>query len=218
MQLHESFLESDLPFFEPDGKVGLLATSDKEGLPHLTLITAMRAPDPGRLVFGQFCEGRGKRQAEQNRRVGFLLMNMQKTLWRGKALWTAKAGTGPERDVFNSKPMWRYNSYFGIHTVHYLKLVGTTRPEKLPMADIAAGLLKAALLKGRCRSPGAAQAMNPWTRALLSKTGNLKFLGYLGPDGYPLIIPCLAAFRWVLEKIVILKAPSWTRTPVSVKE
>ncbi|MBN2051546.1 MAG: hypothetical protein JW760_13930 [Spirochaetales bacterium] len=192
MKLYDSFLENDLPHFEPDGKVGLLGTVNDDGLPHLTLITAMRAPDTGHLVFGQFCEGSGKRYAEKNKKTGFLIMGLDKVLWRGKALWTKKAVTGPEHQVFNNKPMWRYNSYFGIHTAHYLDLIGTTRAEKLPMGKIVTGVLKAALAKGRSENRED-QGMNLWTRKLISKTGNLKFLSYIGNDGYPIIIPCLSA-------------------------
>ena len=193
MKLYETFLEEDLPFFEPDGKVGLLATTDDNGLPHLTLITAMQATDPSHLVFGQFCEGRGKVNAEKNRHAGFLIMTLDKVLWRGEADWTHKANTGKEHTMFNTKPMWRYNSYFGIHTVHYLDLVGTTRSEKLPIGKIIAGVLKAALMKGKFGNKGAPEAMNRWTRAFISKTGNLKFLSFTKDDGYPVIIPCLSA-------------------------
>ena len=197
MKLYDTFLPEDLPFFEPDGKVGLLATVSDEGLPHMTLITAMRAPDTSRLVFGQFCEGLGKEYAERNRRTGFLIMTLDKVLWRGKGDWTAKAGTGPAHEVFNAKPMWRYNSYFGIHTVHYLDVKGTTRREKLPVGAIIAGVVKAALPGGklRRRPDGTVPepAMNDWTLRFISRTGNLKFLSYIGGDGYPVIIPCLSA-------------------------
>ena len=193
MELHSTFLESDPPNFEPDGKVGLLATISEEGFPHLTLITAMRAPDIGHLTFGQFSEGRGKENAEARKNCGFLLMSLSRKLWRGRALWTGKSIAGPENDIYNAKPMWRYNSYFGIHTVHYLDLVGTTRPVKLPMGKILAGAIKAALLKGRYRSSSDRGAMNPWTRRFIGKMGNLKFLSYIDDDGFPRIIPALSA-------------------------
>jgi len=193
MELYETFLESDLPNFEPDGKVGLLATINNEGLPHLTLITAMRAPDTEHLTFGQFCEGLSKEYAEKNKKAGFLLMSLDKVLWRGKAVWTGKTNTGPENDIYNAKPMWRYNAYFGIHTVHYLDLVGTTRALKLPMGKIVTGVIKASLRKGTFSGNGRAEAMNAWTRAFISKTGNLKFISYIAEDGFPVIIPCLSA-------------------------
>jgi len=193
MKLFESFLESDLPSFEPDGKVGLLATVNDEGLPHISLITAMRAPDLSSLVFGQFCEGLGKDYAERNKKTGFLIMSLDKILWRGRARWRAKSRSGAEHEIFNTKPMWRYNAYFGIHTVHYLDLEGTTRAEKLPMGKIAGGVVKAALTKGRHRSDSPGEVLNSWTRAFISKTGNLKFFAYVEDDGFPVIIPCLSA-------------------------
>ena len=191
MRLHDEFLESDLPAFEPDGKVGLLATVNDDGLPHVTLITAMRAPDTRTLVFGQFCEGLGKENAERNGKTGFLIMGFDRVLWRGRADWRKKEQTGAEFDVFNSKPMWRYNSYFGIHTVHYLDLAGTGRAEKLPAVGIAAGIIKS-IFAGR-RGGSGQEVLNRWSERLISRTGNLKFISYIGRDGYPEIIPCLSA-------------------------
>jgi len=213
MFIKDHFDESDLPNFEPDGKVGLVATVNSEGLPHITLITAMQAIDTKHLVFGQFCEGRGKRNAEERRKVGFLFLSLDKRVWRGTATWTGKADSGPEHILMNKKPMWRYNSYFGIHTVHYLDLVSTTSAGKIDMGSVLAGVVKAALfgrapgnVRGhgpgdvRGQAPGSnsggdfhPDAMNAWTQGFISKTGNLKFASYVGKDGYPRIIPQLAA-------------------------
>jgi hypothetical protein len=33
--------------------------------------------------------------------------------------------------------------------------------------------------------------LNDWTRAFLNKIDNLKFLSYIGPDGFPVIIPAI---------------------------
>ncbi len=205
MFMKDHFDESDLPNFEPDGKVGLVATVNADGLPHITLITAMQAIDTKHLVFGQFCEGRGKRNAEERRKVGFLFLSLDKRVWRGTATWTGKADSGPEHILMNKKPMWRYNSYFGIHTVHYLDLVSTTGAGKIAMGSVLAGVAKAALFgrapdyaNGRAPVSGTGgdfhpHAMNAWTQAFISKIGNLKFASYIGLDGYPRIIPQLAA-------------------------
>jgi len=197
MMMKDHFDESDLPNFEPDGKVGLVATINPEGLPHITLITAMQALDTRHLVFGQFCEGRGKRNAEERRRLGFLFLSLDKRVWRGTATWTGKSDSGPEHAMMNRKPMWRYNSYFGIHTVHYLDLVSTTDAEKIKMGSVLAGVVKAAVLGW---TPGSGNrrethpdAMNAWTQGFISRTGNLKFAAFIGPDGYPRIVPQLAA-------------------------
>lgn len=202
---NDHFEKEDLPFFEPDGKVGLLATLDPGGLPHITLVTAMQAKDEQHLIFGQFCEGRGKRNAEERKKTGFLLMTLDRRLWRGTALWTGKARSGPEHELMNRKPMWRYNSYFGIHTVHYLDLVSVAPGRNLPMAAVVRGVLGAALVRslgaGRIRGaepvkgtePGRSDPLNAWTRSFISKTGNLKFLSYVAEDGFPRIVPQLAA-------------------------
>ena len=195
--VRDRFEENDLPYFEADGKVGLLATVSPEGLPHVTLITAMQATDPRHLIFGQFCEGRGKRYAEANHSVGFLFMSLDKRLWRGTARWTGKADSGPEHELMNRKPMWRYNSYFGIHTVHYLDLVSVTPAQRLSMGAVIRGVLSAALSKGRFAGAGVGngpeRALNPWSQAFISRPGNLKFVSYVGEDGYPRVIPQFAA-------------------------
>ena len=35
--------------------------------------------------------------------------------------------TGADFEWYNNIPMFRYNAYFGIHTVHYMDLVGPDR-------------------------------------------------------------------------------------------
>jgi len=144
-------------------------------------------------------------------------MSLDKVLWRGKATWTGKTGTGPENDIYNAKPMWRYNSYFGIHTVHYLTLVGTTRAEKLPMGKIVAGVIRAALTGGMYRRITAVNVMNTWTRSCISKTGNLKFFAFIDTDGYPCIIPCLSA-RATDTSVVYIPGSEYGREIAAIPE
>ena len=54
----------------------------------------------------------------------------------------------------------------------------------------AVGGMAAAELSGR-KKPGA--VFNGFTRGLLDKAGNLKFMAVIGEDGYPYIIPVLQA-------------------------
>lgn len=189
----ERFDELDLVNFEPDGKVGLIASVDADGLPHVTLITAMQALDPAHLAFGQFCEGRGKRHIQLRPKVGFAFMSLDKRAWRGTATWTRKADSGPEYELFNKKPMWRYNSYFGMHTIHYLDVESASMAEPIRMGAVVAGALKAAVAGSALRARPALDAMNPWTQGLISALGNLKFAAYVEADGFPRLIPQLAA-------------------------
>ncbi len=195
MKLRPELTDDDIAAFQPDSKVGLLATRDPDGLPHITLITTLTAKDPTHLMWGQFCEGESKRNVARDPRVGFLVLSLERRLWRGKARWTGSAGEGDEYVAFNQRPMFRYNSYFGIHTVHFMDLVGVTAPSALSVPRLVAGfaLASASGLVARGHRGAQAQAMKPWAQRLLARPDTLKFLAHIDDDGFPVIIPAMAA-------------------------
>jgi hypothetical protein len=187
---HSSILgEADMRAFALDAKIGLLATLNPEGLPHVSLITSLQARGPQQLMFGQFTEGLSKTHVVQNPRVGFLVMTPQKEVWRGQARWTHAAGSGEDYELYNRKPMFRYNAYFGIHTVHYLDLVAFRGPERLSVPGIAAGSLVAMLWSMLLPTRGSGRVLKPWAERHLSKIGTMKFLCHVSDDGYPVIVP-----------------------------
>jgi hypothetical protein len=182
--------------FQASAKIGLLATIDSQGLPHVSLITSIQARNPSQLMFGQFSEGRSKTHVKSDPHVGFLVMNLEKKIWRGKARWTGEAKSGEDYEMYNRKPMFRYNSYFGIHTVHYLDLVELSGEESLSAARVAAGSLVTALARRLAARTEAETILKPWAENFLRSLGTLKFLSHVGEDGYPAIIPvvpCQAA-------------------------
>jgi hypothetical protein len=185
------FDERDLGEFEPEAKVGLIATVNPQGLPHVTLITALQAKTTSELVWGQFSEGLSKRHVKDNPRTGFLIMTLSKSLWRGKALWTRQERQGEDFEMFNSKPMFRYNAYFGIHTVHYMHLVETAGRERLPMGRIILSSLLTRAGKAAVRTRNFNRILKPWAQGLFDRLGSLKFLSYVDLDGFPVIIPLI---------------------------
>ena len=188
-----TFSESDIHDTQPAMKVGLLATITPEGLPHVTLLSSLMACGPTQLCFGQFTEGMSKQHILANPRAGFLIMGLDKNLWRGTASYTHLAKNGVEYDYYNNVPMFRYNAYFGVHTVYYFDLIGHTGKTPLPMNKIIFAALQTMLARTLGRKPGGMTVLNPWTRAFLDKIDNLKFLAYVGADGYPVIIPAIQA-------------------------
>ena len=187
------FSESDITRTAPALKVGILATVTPQGLPHLTLISTLMACSPAQVVWGQFMEGQSKEHVLANPRTGFLIMTLDKVIWRGTAIYRNPARSGKEFDFYNNVPMFRYNAYFGVHTVHYMDLVAHSGPVPLPMNRIvlAAVLTMTArsLSAGRTRQP----ALNPWTRAFFNNLDNLKFLGYVDAEGFPQVVPLIQA-------------------------
>jgi hypothetical protein len=187
-------------------KIGLLATVNDRGLPHLTQISSLVASSPSQLVFGQFTEGMSKTYIREQPRVSFLLMTLDRELWRGKAVFTHTASQGPEFEMFNNTPMFRYNAYFGVHTVFYMDLVEHTGRQALPMGRIIAAAIQTLLAKTLTNKQGR-EVLNPWTVSLMSKLDNLKFLAYIGKDGFPAIVPIIQAQAAGLDNILFASGP-----------
>jgi hypothetical protein len=197
-----TFSEADIKALEPMLKIGLLATVNPEGLPHLTLISSLRANTPDQVIFGQFVEGTSKQYLRDHPQVGFLIMTLDKELWRGKATFTHTDSQGPEFEMYNNTEMFRYNAYFGIHTVFFMDLVEQTGKQALPMGQIVLSAVQTMVARALARKQGAQDVLNPWTRALMNKLDNLKFLAYVGDGGFPRIIPIIQAQAGDGEHIV----------------
>jgi len=191
MKTKKQFSLEDIEAFKPESKVGLLATVNEAGLPHITLITTLQANSPEEVVWGQFTEGKSKENVLNNPKTGFLIMTLDKNLWRGKAVWRESKKEGQEYVYFNRLPMWRYNAYFGLHTIHYMDLVETTEKASLPLAGIVLSALLTKFSKAAAKTKGDEEIMNDWTVKLLNKLDTLKFLSYVAQDGFPVIIPLL---------------------------
>ena len=186
-----AFSPEDILSTQPEMKIGLLATVTSTGLPHVTMISTLMACAPQQLVFGQFTEGLSKQHILDNPKTGFLIMSLDKNLWRGKATFTHSMKEGSEYDFYNNVPMFRYNAYFGVHTVYYLDLLSHTGKEPLPMNRIIFAAIQTMLARTLGSKPGKDEVINPWTRLFLNKLDNLKFIAWVGEDGYPVIIPAI---------------------------
>lgn len=191
MKTVKAFDPNDMAGFEATEKVGLLATVNPEGLPHISLITTLQAKTPTQLAWGQFTEGLSKEHVKQNPRTGFLIMTLNRKMWRGKALYTHAVREGEDYVAFNEKPMFRYNSYFGINTVHYMDLLETTEKEPLPLGQIVPASLLTMAAKAGAKTSGTDRILNQWSQELFNKIDAVTFLSYVNGDGYPVIIPLL---------------------------
>ncbi|MBC8458881.1 MAG: hypothetical protein H8D67_12880 [Deltaproteobacteria bacterium] len=93
MKKMDAFEHEDIRDFEPEAKIGLIATINLQGQPHITLISSIRAKTITQLIWGQFTEGLSKSHVKTNPKTGFLILTMDKQLWRGKATWTMRKRT-----------------------------------------------------------------------------------------------------------------------------
>ncbi len=197
MKTSDRFNDKDIKRIEPLEKIGLYATVNPEGLPHLTFINSLMALDARSMAFGQFVRGDSKWFMQKYPRISFFILSPHvKKMWLGKAKWTHKKFDGPELECYKAMPMQRYNAYFPINMVHYLDLVETTAALGLPIP----AMLISALLTRTARSRAATglddRILKPYAEKLFNKLTTFKFLSFVGDDGYPHIAPfvqCLAA-------------------------
>jgi len=192
-QSQKAFSDQDIKDQQLELKVGILGTVNPDGLPHLTMISTLQACSPTELVWGQFTEGLSKSFIRENPRAGFLVMTLDKKMWRGKATFSHIERSGKEYDWYNDLPMFRYNAYFGIHTVYYMDLLEHYGVQPLPMGSIVAAAIKTMIARTLSHGQDQQQVLNLWTRQLFNKLDNLKFVGAIDEDGYPSIIPVIQA-------------------------
>ena len=205
--MRKEFTQEEIKTFAPAEKIGLVACTDPDGNIHVTLITSIMASGPKQLTLGQFCTGLSKWYIQLNPDVGFLIMSMDKRFWRGKARWTHKRSDGLEYEIYNQLPMFRYNTYFGINTVHYLDLLETNGEEKLPMASIIPAAILTRIAKGAAGTGNSDRILKPFAEKLFNQLDALKFLAFHDADGKPKIIPIIQCQAADSQRLVFSSAP-----------
>jgi hypothetical protein len=191
MTMKNNFTEADMKVFEPAEKLGIIATVNEEGLPHMTLLTSVMAAKPDQLIVGEFCQGKSKEYMQRTAKIGFAILTLDKKLWRGKALWTHLKKEGPEYEIYNNQPMFRYNTYFGINTVHYFDLKETTDGSSLPLASVVKSALLTKMAKGSAAKGNSERILSHFGEKLFNGLDSVKFLSFIGDDGFPVIIPAI---------------------------
>ncbi len=193
--------------FQSTYKVGLLATIDDNGAPHITMLSSLQASAPQQLVMGQFTEGLSKEHVKTRPNVGFLIMTLDKMFWTGTARWTHCRNEGEEFDMYNQKPLFRYNTYFGVHTVHYFDLIDISEGENLRMGPVVFRAVLNLLARNLYGPKTGNQVMKPWAEKLMKGLQTLKFISWTGDDQFPHILPVIEAQASDSETIVIPAKP-----------
>lgn len=190
---YKKFSPQDILDLMPALKIGILGTVTPDGLPHVTLISTLMASKPDEIVWGQFMEGISKKHIHTNPKTGFLIMGLDKNFWTGQAEYTRSSNEGKDYEFYNNTPLFRYNSYFGVHTVHYMDLKGHSGKHPLPMNKVIFAAIQTMIAKTLAFRKSRKQVMNKWTQAFFNKIDNLKFLSYVDTNGYPVVIPVIQA-------------------------
>ena len=202
----ESIHDDAIQMMDCDSKVGVLATEDESGYPHLSFLSSIQALGDSALTFGQFSAGLSKRFVLDRPRVGFLVLGADKRYLSGNAVYTHSANTGKEFDLYNNKPLFRYNSYMGFYRVFYLNLVRISEIRPLPMGAIVLGALLSRA-KALFVQKSEKKALPHIGQALFSELDSLKFLCYFDEAGDAQIIPVVQATSAGSDRVALARVP-----------
>jgi len=109
-----------------------------------------------------------------------------------KTVWTHLKKEGPEYEAYNNIPMFRYNAYFGINTVHYLDLQETSGKKSLPLARIILSSLLTRWARTKFKKDETGRVLKPFAeRAIFNNLSALKFISWVGEDGFPALVPVI---------------------------
>ncbi len=190
--MNKKFNEQTIQLLKNDSKIGILMTSDAEHFPHLTLISSIQALGDSKLTWGQHCVGLSKKFIIDRPDCAFMALNADYQYVSGRARFDHIEKTGEVFDEYNNKPLYRYNSYFGFHTIFFMNLLEVTDIKNLQVPKIAVGALMSRV-KALFVSQSGKKALNLCAKGLFSQLDGLKFLGYFTEDGKPEIIPVIQA-------------------------
>lgn len=198
--------EAAIAMMACDSKVGVLATEDESGYPHLSFLSSIQALGDHALTFGQFSAGLSKRFIMDRPRVGFLALSADKRYLSGNATYTHSANTGREFDLYNNKPLFRYNSYMGFYRIFYLNLDRISALRPLPMGSIVLGAILSrikALFVRKCEK----NALPLVGQQLFSQLDSLKFLCYYDASGEAVLLPVVQATSAGSDRIALCGVP-----------
>lgn len=198
--------ENAIEMMDCDSKVGVLATQDESGYPHLSFISSIQALNESMLTFGQFSAGLSKRFIADRPRVGFLVLSADKRYLSGRAVYTHSANTGKEFDLYNNKPLFRYNSYMGFYRIFYLNLEQISGIRPLPMGAIILGAILSRVKAFFVRK-SENKALPLIGQQLFSQLDSLKFLCYYDDKGDARLFPVVQATSAGSDRIALSGVP-----------
>lgn len=196
MKYLNTITDNEIKSFEPSEKIGIVATIDDQNRPHISLLTSIQAGGPDTIIIGEFFKGKSKKYMQQRPNIAFAIITPDKKIRFGKAKWTHLLKEGDEYEAYNRQPMFRYNTYFGIHTVHYLDLIDISIPEFLPIMKIVKAAVLTKLFKRAPANSLQETILKPFAEDLFNSLKTFTFISYLDDKEALDIIPvfqCQAA-------------------------
>ena len=150
--------------------------------------------DKNNVVWGQFTTGTSKKNVLKNPKQGIFYMtaDMPFKFLQVKAKFNHTSKEGEDLDYFNQTNIFRYFTYYRIHTAYYNELVAIRPIRNLPLLGIAKGIVKNVIGKRGAKTKVDEKRLNVIGYKLFSTFIAVRVIAYIDPiDGYPIMIPCI---------------------------
>ncbi|MFW9969372.1 MAG: hypothetical protein ACFFDF_04165 [Candidatus Odinarchaeota archaeon] len=186
--------EEAIKFTQPGMMLKLIGTIDKRGWPHITFIAMNRIINKSQIVWGAFTEGTSKKYVKENPKQGILYMtaNIPFKFLQVKADFSHTTKEGEDLEFFNSSDLFRYFTYYRVHTAYYNNIISVSAVRNLSLFGIVKGIIKIIMGKRGARTKLKEKRLNVIGYDLFTATIGIRAIGYIDPsDGYPIIIPCI---------------------------
>lgn len=198
---------ADMKDFDNPYKIALIAMADGTGDLHTCLVSSLCNKGSDQMMFGEFVRGISKQLIYKYPKTGFLIMSVSRDFWIGSMDFTHFVTEGEDYVRMNEYPLFRFNTYFGVSEVHYANLKKISDRIKLNMPGVIANAVRVMATKGLHAGDRAKQVLRPWAKKFLSGLVTLKFVAYMGEDGYPKLVPIIQAQTASSSRLVFTKAP-----------
>ena len=175
----------DMKDFDNPYKIALIAMHDGPDDLHMCLVSSLCNKGDDKMMFGEFVRGISKKLIYDDPRTGFLIMSVSRDFWTGSMDFTHFVTEGEDYVKMNEYPLFRFNTYFGVSEVHYADLKEISERRALNMPGVIANALRVMALKAANAGDKKKQVLRPWATKFLSGLITLKFIAYVGENGFP---------------------------------
>ena len=189
-----------------------LATRSADGIPNVVpCISLLPTEDQeDTLFFGNFLLRKSIKNLQEDRRVAILVVTPELQGWTLKGEFIEFQPTGPYVDRQKGSPLLRYNAYTGVRNVGLIRLLsveGTFALSKLQVLKDYWLTRLAAISRGNAQKTlsGNGLTIPLAVRREFARMAAVKVLAWVGPDGYPQVIPSLSLLPAGQKKLIYRK-------------
>jgi hypothetical protein len=125
---------------------------------------------------------------------------------KGNARFTHTENTGPVFEEYNSKPLFRYNTYFGFDHVYFMDLVRISQIRQLAMPMLVTGSILTRVF-GAFKGQSKENKLRKFGTELFATLDSLKFVSWVGADGLLDIMPIIQASSAGSDRAVFSGVP-----------